>query len=104
MQNQNQQPPLNQNERRPNLQDALMECMAKNDDRMKKLETQMATMANLMTQSLSQRTPGSLPSQPEANPRNEEVKAIVTRSGKQLEDPQPKLQSKNKEETSPAIG
>ena len=82
MQNQNQWPPQNQNERRLNLEETMMQCFAKYDERMKALETQVATMANLVTQSLSQRAPGTLPSQPEANPKNEEVKAIITRSGK----------------------
>ena len=44
-------------------------------------------MANLVTQSLSQRALGALPSQPEANPKNEEAKAMVTWSGKQLGEP-----------------
>ena len=69
------------------MQDTMIQYMAKYDERMKALETQMATMANLVTQSLSQRAPGTLPSQPEVNPKNEEVKAIVTQSGKQLGDP-----------------
>ena len=70
-----------------------MQQFAKYVERMKAMETQIATMANLVTQSLSQRAPGALPSQPEANPKNEEAKAIVTRSGKQLGEPQPKSQS-----------
>ena len=56
----------------------MMQYLAKYDERMKVLETQVATMANLVTQSLSQRALGTLPSQPEANPKNEEVKAIIT--------------------------
>ena len=82
MQNQNQRPQQNQNERSPNLQETVMQQFAKYDERMKAMETQIATMANLVTQSLSQRAPGALPSQLKANPKNEEAKAIVTRSGK----------------------
>ena len=62
-----------------------MQYMAKNDERMKSLETQVANLATLM----SQRPPGQLPSQNEANPR-EEVKAVTLRSGKQLEEPKRK--------------
>ena len=87
MQNQNQWPPQNLNERRPNLEETMMQQFAKYDERMKAMETQIATMANLVTQSLTQRAPGALPSQLEANPKNEEVKAIITRSGKQLGEP-----------------
>ena len=48
------------------------------------LEAQMGQMANLLTE----RQPGSLPSNSEVNPRrdgNEHVKAVTLRSGKDLE-------------------
>ena len=63
----------------------MMQYMTKNDEKMKSLETQMANLATLM----SQRPPGQLPSQSEANPR-EEAKAVTLRSGKQLEEPKRK--------------
>ena len=51
---------------------------------LRSLEAQMGQMANLMTE----RQPGSLPSNSEVNPRrdgNEHVKAVMLRSGKELE-------------------
>ena len=51
---------------------------------LRSLEAQMGQMANLLTE----RQPGSLPSNSEVNPRrdgNEHVKAITLRSGKELE-------------------
>ena len=48
------------------------------------LEAQMGQMANLLTE----RQPGALPSNSEVNPRrdgNEHVKAVMLRSGKELE-------------------
>ena len=51
---------------------------------LRSLETQMGQMANLLTE----RQPGSLPSNSEVNPRrdgNEHVKAVTLRSGKELE-------------------
>ena len=52
---------------------------------MRSLEAQMGQMANLLTE----RQPGSLPSNSEVNPRrdgNEHVKAVTLRSGKDLEN------------------
>ena len=52
--------------------------------RLRSLEAQMGQMANLLTE----RQPGSLPSNSEVNPRrdgNEHVKAVTLRSGKDLE-------------------
>ena len=51
---------------------------------LRSLETQLGQMANLLTE----RQPGSLPSNSEVNPRrdgNEHVKAVMLRSGKELE-------------------
>ena len=51
---------------------------------LRNLEVQMGQMANLLTE----RQPGSLPSNSEVNPRrngNEHVKAVMLRSGKELE-------------------
>ena len=51
---------------------------------LRSLEAQMGQMANLLTE----RQPGSLPSNSEVNPRrdgNEHVKAVMLRSGKELE-------------------
>ena len=51
---------------------------------LRSLEAQMGQMANLLTE----RQPGSLPSNSEVNPRrdgNEHVKAVTLRSGKDLE-------------------
>ena len=51
---------------------------------LRNLEVQMGQMANLLTE----RQPGSLPSNSEINPRrdgNEHVKAVMLRSGKELE-------------------
>ena len=51
---------------------------------LRNLEVQKGQMANLLTE----RQPGSLPSNSEVNPRrdgNEHVKAIMLRSGKELE-------------------
>ena len=51
---------------------------------LRSLEAQLGKMANLLTE----RQPGSLPSNSEVNPRrdgNEHVKAITLRSGKELE-------------------
>ena len=51
---------------------------------LRNLEVQMGQMANLLTE----RQPGSLPSSSEVNPRrdgNEHVKAVMLRSGKELE-------------------
>ena len=51
---------------------------------LRNLEVQMGQMANLLTE----RQPGSLPSNSEVNPRrdgNEHVKAVILRSGKELE-------------------
>ena len=56
---------------------------------LRNLEVQMGQMANLLTE----RQPGALPSNSEVNPRrdgNEHVKAVMLRSGKELEtQPQP---------------
>ena len=52
---------------------------------LRNLEVQMGQMANLLTE----RQPGSLPSNSEVNPRrdgNEHVKAVMLRSGKKLEE------------------
>ena len=51
---------------------------------LRSLEAQLGQMANLLTE----RKPGSLPSNSEVNPRrdgNEHVKAVMLRSGKELE-------------------
>ena len=51
---------------------------------LRNLEVQMGQMTNLLTE----RQPGSLPSNSEVNPRrdgNEHVKAVMLRSGKELE-------------------
>ena len=51
---------------------------------LRSLEAQMGQMENLLTE----RQPGSLPSNSEVNPRkdgNEHVKAVMLRSGKELE-------------------
>ena len=51
---------------------------------LRSLEAQMGQMENLLTE----RQPGSLPSNSEVNPRrdgNEHVKAVIPRSGKELE-------------------
>ena len=51
---------------------------------LRSLEAQMGQMANLLTE----RQPGSLPSNSKVNPRrdgNEHVKAVMLRSGKELE-------------------
>ena len=70
---------------------------------LRSLEAQMGQMANLLTE----RQPGSLPSNSEVNPRrdgNEHVKAITLRSGKELESQvQPPVveQSKTGEITQP---
>ena len=51
---------------------------------LRSLEAQLGQMANLLTE----RQPGSLPSNSEVNPRrdgNEHVKAVMLRSGKELE-------------------
>ena len=42
-----------------------------------------------------QRTPGTLPSQTEANPKNEEVNVMSTRSGKSKAEPKKKMKKKN---------
>ena len=47
-------PPFRQEERKPSLQEVMMQYMMKNDERMKSLETQVANLATLM----SQRPPG----------------------------------------------
>ena len=51
---------------------------------LRSLEAQIGQMANLLTE----RQPGSVPSNSEVNPRrdgNEHVKAVMLRSGKELE-------------------
>ena len=53
-------------------------------EQLRSLEAQLGEMANLLTE----RQPGSLPSNSEVNPRrdgNEHVKAVTLRSGKELE-------------------
>ena len=70
---------------------------------LRSLEAQMGQMANLLTE----RQPGSLPSNSEVNPRrdgNEHVKAVMLRSGKELESQvQPPIveQSETEEITQP---
>ena len=73
-----------------------MQYMAKNDERMKSLETQIANLTTLM----SHRPPGQLPSQSEANSR-EEAKAVTLRSGKQLEEPKRKEKALTDESSEP---
>jgi len=71
-----------------------MEYITKSGERFKSLESTMSNLVTLMYQ----RTPGTLPSQTEANPKNEEVNVMSTRSGKSKAEP------KKKEKTTLTLG
>ena len=71
------------NETKANMQQQATQ-MNNQAAQLRNLEVQMGQMANLLTE----RQPGSLPSNSEVNPRrdgNEHVKAVMLRSGKELE-------------------
>ena len=102
--NQNTQKPyappgFAQNDKKPNMEEVLTKFMQSADTRfqntkasIKNLETQIGQLAKM----LSDRTQGTLPSNTETNPR-EHVKAIALRSGKELEEVQPKKLAENDE-------
>ena len=69
----------------------MMQYIAKSDERMKTMESQLSSMRAL----LSQRAPGTLPSQTETNPKKEEANVVMTRSKKAKEE------QKKKEESAP---
>ena len=71
-----------------------MEYITKSGERFKSLESTMSNLVTLMYQ----RTPGTLPSQTEANPKNGEVNVVSTRSGKSMVEP------KKKEKVTPTLG
>lgn len=56
------------------MEDVMIQYIAKNDEHMKFMETQLSTMKDL----LSQRAPKTLPSQIEVNPKNEEFNVVST--------------------------
>ena len=71
------------NETKANMQQQATQ-LNNQEVQLRNLEVQMGQMANLLTE----RQPGSLPSNSEVNPRrdgNEHVKAVMLRSGKELE-------------------
>ena len=71
------------NETKPNMQQQAT-LLNNQAAQLRSLEAQMGQMENLLTE----RQPGSLPSNSEVNPRrdgNEHVKAVMLRSGKELE-------------------
>ena len=71
------------NETKANMQQQATQ-LNNQEEQLRNLEVQMSQMVNLLTE----RQPGSLPSNSEVNPRrdgNEHVKEVTLRSGKELE-------------------
>src|SRR5436190_8324865 len=95
-------------EKKSNVEDILSKFMESTGERMKSneilMQNQAASIRNLEVQIgqihniLSNRTQGTFPSDTEKNPK-EQVNAVTLRSGKQLEEPQPKPTEKRSEES-----
>src|SRR3954464_6294767 len=93
-------------ERKTNVEDILSKFMESTGERMKSneilMQNQAASIRNLEVQIgqihniLSNRTQGTFPSDTEKNPK-EQVNAVTLRSGKQLQEPQPKVTEKRSE-------
>ena len=75
------------------MEDVMIQYIAKNDEHMKFMETQLSTMKDL----LSQRAPKTLPSQIEVNPKNEEFNVVSTSIGK------PMVESKKTKKATPTL-
>src|SRR3954468_19087124 len=95
-------------EKKTNVEDILSKFMESTGERMKSneilMQNQAASIRNLEVQIgqihniLSNRTQGTFPSDTEKNPK-EQVNAVTLRSGKQLQEPQPKPTEKRSEES-----
>ena len=95
-------------EKKTNVEDILSKFMESTGERMKSneilMQNQAASIRNLEVQIgqihniLSNRTQGTFPSDTEKNPK-EQVNAVTLRSGKQLQEPQPKVAEKRSEES-----
>src|SRR3954462_10673608 len=95
-------------EKKSNVEDILSKFMESSGERMKSneilMQNQAASIRNLEAQIeqihniLSNRTQGTFPSDTEKNPK-EQVNAVTLRSGKQLQEPQPKVAEKRSEES-----
>ncbi|KAJ1421647.1 hypothetical protein SESBI_13599 [Sesbania bispinosa] len=70
-----------QEKKEPSFQETVMQYIQNSESRFQDIETQLGQITKL----LSQGAPGTLPSQPEANPRGE-VKSIKLRSIKEVEN------------------
>lgn len=90
LQNQNQNQRPMSDKMRPTIQEMMMKHMTKSDEKIKSLELTMSNLVTLM----SQRAQGTLPSQTEANLK-EEVNVMTTRSGR------PMIELKKKEKVAP---
>lgn len=75
------------------MEDVMIQYIAKNDEHMKFMETQLSTMKDL----LSQRAPETLPSQIEVNPKNEEFNVVSTNIRK------PMVESKKTKKATPTL-
>ena len=82
----------NAQERKPPMEDLLMQCMAKMDAKVDQIvQSQQSTIQNLerqvgqLAKAVSDREKGKLPSTSEVNPK-ESVMAITLRSGKELDE------------------
>src|SRR4051812_15727306 len=95
-------------EKKTNAEDILSKFMESTGERMKSneilMQNQAASIRNLEIQIgqihniLSNRTQGTFPSDTEKNPK-EQVNAVTLRSGRQLQEPQPKVAEKRSEES-----
>src|SRR5438270_4019682 len=103
-----QKPNFQDPEKKTNVEDVLYKFMESTGVRMKSneilMQNQAASIRNLEVQIgqlhniLVNRTQGTLPSDTEKNTK-EQVNAVTLRSGKQLQDPQPKEAEKRSEES-----
>src|SRR3954467_3684079 len=107
--NQNVQKPNFQTpEKKTNVEDILWKFIESTGERMKSneilMQNQAASIRNLEVQIgqlhniLANRSQGTLPSDTEKNPK-EQVNAVTLRSGKQLQEQQPKKAEKRREES-----